>query len=87
VQSTLNLIEATTEAGLQRTITFEPPCRLEYAIGLGNDGKQLGLVTYCIPVSPGKSRIVAQFTRNFGKTLHHLKPRWWDHRVRSQYGY
>ncbi|MBD2777753.1 Rieske 2Fe-2S domain-containing protein [Iningainema tapete] len=79
VQSTPNLIEVITEEGLQRTITFEPPCRLEYAIGLGNDGKQLGLVTYCIPVSPGKSRIVAHFTRNFAKTLHYLTPRWWDH--------
>ncbi|MBH8552728.1 Rieske 2Fe-2S domain-containing protein [Nostocaceae cyanobacterium CENA357] len=79
VQSTPNLIEATTEEGLQRTITFEPPCRLEYAINFGDGSKQLGLVTYCIPVSPGKSRIVAHFTRNFAKTLHHLTPRWWDH--------
>jgi phenylpropionate dioxygenase-like ring-hydroxylating dioxygenase large terminal subunit len=79
VQSTPNLIEATIGTDIQRTITFEPPCRLEYAFSFNDGSKQFGLITYCIPVSPGKSRIVAYFTRNFGKTLHHLKPRWWDH--------
>ena len=78
VQSSLNLIEATTEGRLQRTITFEPPCRLEYTFNLGDDSKQFGFVTYCIPVSPGKSRIVIQFARN-AKTLYRLTPRWWDH--------
>ncbi|PAX51597.1 aromatic ring-hydroxylating dioxygenase subunit alpha [Brunnivagina elsteri] len=78
-QSTPNLIEATIERYLKSTITFEPPCRLEYAIQFGNSGKQLGLVTYCIPISPGKSRIVAQFPRNFAKTLHRFTPRWWSH--------
>lgn len=76
LQSTPNLIEAKTTRG---SITFEPPCRLEYAIKFGDAGKQIGLVTYCIPVAPGKSRIVAQFPRNFAKTLHQLTPRWWDH--------
>lgn len=75
VESTLNLIEATTSRSL---ITFEPPCHLEYAISFG-EGKQIGLVTYCMPVAPGKSRIVAQFPRNFAKTLHRFTPRWWDH--------
>jgi phenylpropionate dioxygenase-like ring-hydroxylating dioxygenase large terminal subunit len=78
-QSTPNLIEATIERGLKSTITFEPPCRLEYAIAFGDSGKKMGLVTYCIPISPGKSRIVAQFPRNFAKTLHRFTPRWWDH--------
>ncbi|MEA5571629.1 Rieske 2Fe-2S domain-containing protein [Calothrix sp. UHCC 0171] len=78
-QSTANLIEATIEKGLKSTITFQPPCRLEYSITFGNSGKQVGLVTYCIPVSPGKSRIIAQFPRNFAKTLHHFTPRWWNH--------
>ncbi|BAZ39793.1 pheophorbide a oxygenase [Calothrix sp. NIES-4101] len=41
--------------------------------------KQLGLVTYCIPISPGKSRIIAQFPRNLAKTLHRFTPRWWNH--------
>ena len=66
-------------------MTFEPPCRLEYVINFGKDGRQVGLVTYCIPVSPGKSRIVAQFPRNFAKTLHHLTPRWFEHiKTRNQ---
>ncbi|QIR35834.1 Rieske 2Fe-2S domain-containing protein [Tolypothrix sp. PCC 7910] len=79
LQSTPNLIEAATVGPFETVITFEPPCRLEYAIKFGNAEKQAGLVTYCIPVSPGKSRIVAQFSRNFAKTLHRLIPRWWDH--------
>ncbi|MBD2437058.1 Rieske 2Fe-2S domain-containing protein [Nostoc sp. FACHB-110] len=79
LQSTPNLIEVATQGLLPGTITFEPPCRLEYAFSFANGSKQMGLVTYCIPVSPGKSRIVAQFPRNFAKTLHYLKPRWWDH--------
>ena len=78
MQSTPNLIEATTVGRLQRTITFEPPCRLEYAFSFGDDSKQFGFVSYCIPVSPGKSRIVILFARN-AKTLYRLKPRWWDH--------
>ncbi len=76
VESKPNLIQATT---LRSLITFEPPCHLEYAISFGDKGQQIGLVTYCIPVAPGKSRIVAQFTRNFAKTLHQLTPRWWNH--------
>jgi len=79
VESTANLIAATIERGLNTTITFQPPCRLEYAINIGDTGKKLGLITYCIPVAPGKSRIVAQFSRNFAKTLHRFTPRWWDH--------
>lgn len=78
VESTPDRIEAKTEGGFATQITFTPPCHLEYAIGLGGDRK-VGLVTYCIPVAPGKSRIVAQFPRNFAKRLHHLTPRWWNH--------
>lgn len=79
VQSTLNLIEVTTQESVQRTITFEPPCRLEYAFNLGDGSKQFGFVSYCIPVAPGKSRIIILFARNFAKTLFRLKPRWWEH--------
>lgn len=78
-QSTCDLIEAVIEKGLKSVITFEPPCRLEYSIPFGNSQKTVGLVTYCIPISPGKSRIVAQFTRNFATQLHRFTPRWWDH--------
>ncbi|UKO97281.1 aromatic ring-hydroxylating dioxygenase subunit alpha [Nostoc sp. UHCC 0870] len=79
VQSTPDLIEVNVSRNLKSTIIFEPPCRLEYAISFGDAGKQVGLITYCIPVSPGKSRIVAQFSRNFAKKLHRFTPRWWDH--------
>lgn len=79
VQSTPNLIQGETQGRFHTTITFEPPCRLEYDFDFDNQGKQGALVTYCVPVSPGKSRIVAQFPRNFAKTLIRLTPRWWDH--------
>lgn len=79
VQSTLNLIEVTTEGRVQRKITFEPLCRLEYAFNFSDNSKQFGFVTYCIPVSLGKFRIIILFARNFAKTLYRLKPRWWNH--------
>lgn len=78
VESTQDSIEAKSEGSFTTKITFTPPCHLEYAINLGGD-RQVGLVTYCVPVAPGKSRIVAQFSRNFAKRLHHVIPRWWDH--------
>ena len=78
VQSTQDCIEATIESGMKTRITFKPPCYLEYEINLGQ-GRQVGLVTYCIPVAAGKSRIVAQFPRNFAKRLHYWTPRWWSH--------
>ena len=76
--STVDLIEATVDKPFKTTITFEPPCRLEYAISFGPE-KQVGLITYCLPVTPGKSRIVAQFSRNFAQTFQRLTPRWWEH--------
>ncbi|WP_413173610.1 Rieske 2Fe-2S domain-containing protein [Anabaena azotica] len=78
-KSTVNLIEVNTSGRFQTSIIFEPPCRLEYAISIPNSDQQIGLVTYCIPVLPGKCRIVAQFTRNFANTLYYLTPRWWEH--------
>lgn len=78
VESTPDCIQAKTEGGLATQITFHPPCHLEYAIQLSGD-RQVGLVTYCIPVAAGKSRIVAQFPRNFAKQLHQWTPRWWSH--------
>ncbi|MCJ8280680.1 MAG: Rieske 2Fe-2S domain-containing protein [Rivularia sp. ALOHA_DT_140] len=85
VKSAANLIEANTVGRFETTITFEPPCRLEYKIRVGKEGKQLGLVTYCIPTYPGKSRIVALFTRNFAAHLNRIIPRWWSHiKIRNQ---
>lgn len=46
VQSSPNLIEANVPGHFSGTISFEPPCRLEYALKLGNGSKQVGLVTY-----------------------------------------
>ncbi|MEB3278643.1 MAG: pheophorbide a oxygenase [Lyngbya sp.] len=79
IESTMNLIEAKIQGNFNVKVTFEPPCRLEYATKFGTDGKQSGLVTYCLPVSPGKSRIVAQFSRNFAQRLNKIIPRWWNH--------
>ena len=78
VESSQTRIEAKIEQGLATQITFSPPCLLEYAINLGQE-RQLGLVTYCIPTTPGKCRIVAQFPRNFAKRLNDWIPRWWNH--------
>lgn len=85
VESTPHLIQANVPRGLKTTITFEPPCRLEYAINLGSTEKQIGLITYCIPVSPGKSRLVALFSRNFAQQISRITPRWWEHtKVRNE---
>ena len=79
VRSEMKLIQAEVDKPFQTTITFEPPCRLEYDISFSGGDKRIGLVTYCLPVAPGKSRIVAQFPRNFAQRLNSLIPRWWDH--------
>jgi hypothetical protein len=84
-ESSPERIIAEVKRSFPTTITFEPPCRLEYALTLGSEDKRIGLVTYCIPVAPGKSRIVAQFARNFALRAHDLIPRWWEHiRTRNQ---
>lgn len=72
-------IEAKSAGRFSSQITVQPPCRVEYAISFGDADKQVGLVTYCIPTVPGKCRIVAQFPRNFARTLHRAIPRWWNH--------
>ena len=79
VRSTMDIIKAEVDKPFKTTITFEPPCHLEYDIFLPGGDKQIGLITYCLPVSPGKSRIVAQFPRNFAQRLNSIVPRWWDH--------
>jgi len=79
VRSTIDALEAQVDQPFKTKIIFEPPCHLEYEIYLPGGDKQIGLVTYCLPVSPGKSRIVAQFPRNFAQKLNSIVPRWWDH--------
>ncbi len=84
-ESSPERIIAEVKRSFPSTITFDPPCRLEYALTLGSEEKRIGLITYCIPVAPGKSRIVAQFARNFALRAHYLIPRWWEHiRTRNQ---
>ena len=79
VKSTMGIIEAQVDKPFKTIIRFAPPCHLEYDIVLPGGDKQLGLITYCLPVAPGKSRIVAQFPRNFAQRLNSIVPRWWDH--------
>ncbi|MGE5658723.1 MAG: Rieske 2Fe-2S domain-containing protein [Actinomycetota bacterium] len=84
VQSTPDLIEAKVQRDpptthtLKTTVFFKPPCHLEYIISFGSD-RQVGFVFYCIPVAPGKCRLVGQFPLNFAKTFHRFMPRWLDH--------
>jgi phenylpropionate dioxygenase-like ring-hydroxylating dioxygenase large terminal subunit len=78
-QSTPTYIEARSSNGfLTSTISLEPPCRLEYTLKFAS-GKTLGLITYSLPTEPGKSRLVAQFSRNFAQNVSGLTPRWWEH--------
>jgi hypothetical protein len=37
------------------------------------------LVFFCIPVAPGKSRVIWAFPRNVGVRLHKITPRWLYH--------
>ena len=59
-------------------ITFQPPALLEYDFSLAG-GKRMGLITWCLPVAPGRSRLVGVFPRNFATGWQRLVPRWWDH--------
>ena len=84
LSSSPELIEVQSQGNFNSTITFQPPCRLEYAISFG-EGRQVGLVSYCLPVAPGRSRIVALFPRNFAQRAQKLTPRWVDHlKTRNQ---
>lgn len=77
-ESERDLIDVEVTAGFKTKITFKPPCLVEYEIPLTPE-KQVGLVTYCVPVMPGKSRIIVLFPRNFAKKVGALMPRWWEH--------
>lgn len=73
-----DLIIAEITEGFPSKFIFQPPCRLEYDITFPS-GKKAGVVLYCIPVLPHKSRVVAIVYRNFAQSLHRFTPRWWDH--------
>lgn len=72
------LVASVESQAMATRITFQPPSLLEYCFSLPG-GRRMGLVTWCLPVAPGRSRIVALFPRNFAHRLHRWQPRWWDH--------
>lgn len=82
VKSTPDYIEVVVNRAPKTRIMFEPPCRLEYEMQFDTE-RQVGLIAYCVPVAPGQSRIVAQFSRNFATQMQRWSPRWLEHlRVR-----
>ena len=78
VESTPDYIEAHIDRAAQTKIIFRPPCSLEYVIHI-SPNRSWGFVTYCLPVAAGRSRLVAQFPRNFAQWQHRWIPRWWNH--------
>ncbi|KAF8708505.1 hypothetical protein HU200_029868 [Digitaria exilis] len=42
------------------------------------------LVVFCIPVAPGRSRLIWAFPRNAGVWLHKIIPRWLSHSVTNR---
>ncbi|MGA1602931.1 MAG: Rieske 2Fe-2S domain-containing protein [Prochlorothrix sp.] len=74
-------IQAHIQRGFNSQITYTAPCLVDYRFNIGAD-KVAGLVVYCIPVAPGKSRLVGLFPRNFAKGVGQLIPRWWEHLYR-----
>ena len=59
-------------------IVFRPPCLLEYQFSFPGP-RRMGLITYCLPVAPGRSRVVALFSRDWTPPWWAWRPRWWDH--------
>ena len=59
-------------------LAFRPPCLLEYRFQLPG-GRRMGLITYCLPVAPGRSRVVALFSHDWTIPWWMRRPRWWDH--------
>ncbi|KAF6155196.1 hypothetical protein GIB67_019722 [Kingdonia uniflora] len=68
---------------------FVPPCVFYYSPDKLVSAKQessskmqqksLLMIFFCIPVSPGKSRIIFSFPRNFAVWVDHVVPRWMSH--------
>lgn len=59
-------------------VLFRPPCLLEYRFELPGN-RRMGLITYCLPVAPGRSRVVAQFSHTWREPWWRRRPRWFDH--------
>ncbi|KAF9686504.1 hypothetical protein SADUNF_Sadunf03G0165500 [Salix dunnii] len=63
---------------------FMAPCVYKSAFSLpskkGNEPQRRGLLLFfCVPVGPGKSRLIYTFPRNFGVWLDRVMPRWVFH--------
>ncbi len=68
----------------QQTLTYDPPCRLQYTLPMGKlaPGKKAQFTIFATPVSPGVSRICISIRANakpFMLSMMSKKPRWFDH--------
>ncbi|MEB3200726.1 MAG: hypothetical protein VKK62_09400, partial [Synechococcaceae cyanobacterium] len=63
---------------MHTTIVFQPPSLLEYRFTFPGN-RRMGLITYGLPVAPGRCRLVAQFSRDWSSPWWQWRPRWWDH--------
>ncbi|PUZ36498.1 hypothetical protein GQ55_9G042800 [Panicum hallii var. hallii] len=71
------------------SIRFVAPCTFHGtpATKVYADGKAAPwfmLVAFCIPVAPGRSRLIWAFPRNAGVWLHKIMPRWFSHSVTNR---
>ncbi|BBN14704.1 hypothetical protein MPTK1_6g13750 [Marchantia polymorpha subsp. ruderalis] len=41
--------------------------------------KQISTIFFCVPVAPGKSKVIFSFPRNFAQLVFKLTPRWFGH--------
>lgn len=69
---------ATRALAIGTRLIFQPPCLLEYRFTLPGH-RRMGLITYCLPVAPGRSRVVALFSHDWHVPWWQWRPRWWDH--------
>ncbi|CAL4944969.1 unnamed protein product [Urochloa decumbens] len=77
---------STMEGG---NIQFKAPCTFHGSstAKVAADGKTAPwfmLVAFCIPVAPGRSRLIWAFPRNFGVWLYKMIPRWLSHMVTNR---
>jgi phenylpropionate dioxygenase-like ring-hydroxylating dioxygenase large terminal subunit len=81
VSETRELVEAEVAGeafAITTRVAFQPPCLLEYRFTFPGK-RRMGLITYCLPVAPGRSRLVALFSRDWAFPWWMRRPRWWDH--------
>ncbi|KAG6541614.1 hypothetical protein Mapa_017007 [Marchantia paleacea] len=46
---------------------------------VNEQSKQISTIFYCVPVAPGKSKVIFSFPRNFAQLVFKLTPRWFGH--------